>query len=156
VDRPLRDVRGGGDDGRTTRGVPGLANRDRRTAADKEVTAADEKVDRAADTLQSLADSAAAGDGIKHKLAEPLADDANFVRKLKPSLMRARAKGELPTDEQPGQGRVAPAGPQLGKRPKPPKSSGGPSPFAVLGGALATGIAIAKWIDWRGHAHPKR
>ena len=51
--------------------------------------------------------------------------------------------------------RVAPAGSQLGTRTQP-KKSGAPSPFAVIGAALATGIAIAKWIDWRGHAHPKR
>lgn len=31
----------------------------------------------------------------------------------------------------------------------------GPSPWAVLGGALAGGYALAKAIDWRGHAHPR-
>jgi hypothetical protein len=119
------------------------------------MTRADEKVEHAADRLQTLADRAAADDGIKSKLAQPLADDAAFLRKLKPSLMKARAKGELPKDAPPGHGQTAPAGPQLGTRPKPAKS-GGPSPFLVLGVAFATGLAIAKWIDWRGHAHPKR
>jgi len=51
--------------------------------------------------------------------------------------------------------RTAPSGPQLGTRPRPART-GGPSPFLVLGISFATGVAIAKWIDWRGHAHPKR
>jgi hypothetical protein len=122
------------------------------------MTAADEKVDHAADKLQSLADRAAADDGIKQKLAQPLADDAEFLRKLKPSLMKARAKGELPKDAPAGHGVAAPSGPQLGTRPKPKRNGGGggPSPFLVIGVALAAGIVLAKWIDWRGHAHPKR
>jgi hypothetical protein len=52
-----------------------------------------------------------------------------------------------------GAGRTAPSGPQLG-RPKP-TNAGGPSPFVLFAVAFATGVAIAKWIDWRGHAHPK-
>jgi hypothetical protein len=122
------------------------------------MTTADEKVDHAADKLQSLADRAAADEGLEHKLAQPLADDADFLRKLKPSLMKARAKGELPKDAPPGHGVAAPSGPQLGKRPKPKHNGGGsgPSPFLVVGVALAAGIVLAKWIDWRGHAHPKR
>ena len=47
-----------------------------------------------------------------------------------------------------------PAGPQLGERPTP-KGGGGPSPFVVVGVALAAGVALAKWIDRRGHAHPR-
>ena len=30
-----------------------------------------------------------------------------------------------------------------------------PSPFLVIGVALVAGVALAKWIDWRGHAHPR-
>jgi len=30
------------------------------------------------------------------------------------------------------------------------------NPLAMLALALAAGIAFAKWIDWRGHAHPRR
>ena len=56
-----------------------------------------------------------------------------------------------PLDLEPGQGVVAPSGPQLGKRPK----RGGPNPFLVMGVALAAGIALAKLVDWRGHAHPR-
>ena len=121
------------------------------------MSAVDEKIDAAADKLQQLADRAGAEGGVKGKLAEPLADDAQFLRKLKPSLIKARVKGELPTDEKPGQARVVPAGPQLGRRRKPKRNGGGgPSPWLVVGAALAGGILLAKWIDWRGHAHPRR
>lgn len=117
---------------------------------------ADEKVERAADKLQELADRAAGEGGIKAKLAQPLADDAAFLRKLKPSLIKARAKGDAPTTQKPGHGTVAPSGPQLGKRERPVgKGGGGPNPWLVLGVALAIGIAAARWIDWRGHAHPR-
>jgi hypothetical protein len=118
------------------------------------VTRADQTVERAADKLQELADKAAGQPGLKGKLAQPLAQDAEFVRKLKPSLMKARARGEAPTNQRPGSGTVAPSAPQLGQRPKPPRS-GGPNPWLVVAAALAVGIALAKWIDWRGHAHPR-
>ena len=49
------------------------------------MTKADQLVDRAASRLQEIADKAAAEGGVASKLAEPLADDAAFVRKLKPS-----------------------------------------------------------------------
>ena len=114
----------------------------------------DELVERGADRLQELADRAAAEGGLAAKLAEPLADDAAFLRKLKPTLIAARARGEAPTDQEPGKGTVAPAGPQLGKRPKP-AGAGGPNPFAVIGIAFVAGIVLAKLVDWRGHAHPR-
>jgi hypothetical protein len=123
-------------------------------------------------SLDSLAEKARAKSqelrgqgGIKDKLADVLAEDAEFLPKLKPELIKRRAKGELPTDEQPTEVREAPSGPQLGSRPKaskPPKQqkktssqSGGPNPFVVIGIALVAGVALAKWLDWRGHAHPK-
>jgi hypothetical protein len=115
---------------------------------------ADQLVDRAADRLQRLADDFAAQGGSKVKLAEELAEDAAFVRKLKPSLMLARWRGDAPTNMQPAKVVVAPSGPQLGKRPKPPRQRG-PSPFLVVGVAFAAGIVVAKLIDWRGHAHPR-
>jgi hypothetical protein len=114
----------------------------------------DQLVDRAANSLQELADRAATEGGVKAKLAQELADDAAFLRKLKPSLIVARVKGEAPTNQKPGSGTVTPPGPQLGKRPKPKRGSG-PSPFVVIGAALALGIVLAKVIDWRGHAHPR-
>jgi hypothetical protein len=109
-------------------------------------------MERGAQKLQRLADRAGASGGLVGKLAEPLAGDAALVRRMKPSLIAARAKGEAPTNLPPGQGTVAPAGPQLGKRPK---KTGGPNPFLVLGLSLAAGIAVAKIVDWRGHAHPR-
>jgi hypothetical protein len=115
----------------------------------------DSKLDSAADKLQETADTLAPQGGIKAKVAEELADDAEFLRKLKPSLMVARAKGEAPTNEKPGHGRIAPSGPQV--RSQGPKRAGGrrPSPWLVIGVALMVGIALAKVIDWRGHAHPR-
>ena len=118
------------------------------------MTTADQKVEHVADKLQSLANQMAADGGLKAKLAEPLAEDADLIRKMKPSLIKARAKGEAPTNLKPGGSTVAPSAPQLGKRPKP-KRGGGPNPWLVLGVALAAGIFVAKWIDWRGHAHPR-
>ena len=113
---------------------------------------ADQKAERAANKLQRLANQLAGEGGLKAKLAQPLAEDADLIRKMKPSLIRARAKGQAPTNLKPGQGTVAPSGLQLGARPK--KNGAGPSPWIVIGVALATGIVLAKWIDWRGHAHP--
>jgi hypothetical protein len=121
-------------------------------------TSGDQKMDTAADKLQSVADSMASEGGMKAKLAEPLAHDADFLRKLKPSLIMARAKGEAPTDQPPSAGTVAvaPPGPQLGRRPKPRQpGGGGPNPWVIAGVALAAGIFLAKWIDWRGHTHPR-
>jgi hypothetical protein len=87
---------------------------------------------------------AATSGGIKAKLAEPFFDDTAFLRKLKPSLIKARAKGEAPPGE-----------PQLGAWPKPPGGRSGPNPFVVAGAALVVGVALAKWIDWRGRARPR-
>ena len=118
------------------------------------LTKADRAIDRAAARLQEIADRAASEGGVAAKLAQPLADDAAFLRKLKPSLIVKRAKGEAPTNQKPADGTVAPTGPQLGKSPKP-KRAGGPSPLVVIGAALVAGIILAKVIDWRGHAHPR-
>lgn len=116
---------------------------------------ADHVIDRAADRLRDLADRAAAEGGVAAKLAEPIADDAAFIRKLKPSLIAARARGEAPTNQPAGSGTpAAPSAPQVGKRPRP-KRNGGPNPFLVVGAALVAGIVIAKVIDWRGHGHPR-
>jgi hypothetical protein len=115
---------------------------------------ADQLIDRAADRLQEFANEAAAEGGLKAKIAEPLADDAALLRRMKPSLIRARIKGEAPTNLSPAHGTVAPAEPQLGERPMRPVEAG-PSPFVVIGIAFAAGIVLATLIDWRGHAYPR-
>jgi hypothetical protein len=97
-----------------------------------------------------MADEAAAKEGVAAKLAQPLADDAAFLRKLKPSLIKARAKGQAPTNQSPAHGTVAPSG----GRPKR-RGRGGPSPFLVIGIAFAVGVALAKIIDWRNDAEPR-
>lgn len=120
--------------------------------------AADQKVDQAADKVQELANRMAGEGGTKAKLAEPLAEDADLIRRMKPSLIKARIKGEAPTDQKPGETVVVPSGPQLARAPTPKKQKGGrggPNPWIVVGVALAFGIFIAKWIDWRGAAHPR-
>jgi hypothetical protein len=117
------------------------------------VNKADQLVDRAADRLRQIADRAAAEGGIAAKIAEPLAEDAAFLRKLKPSLIAARVKGEAPTNMPAGSGTPsAPTRPQL---PRPKKRGNGPNPFLVVGAALVAGVVLAKVIDWRGHAHPR-
>lgn len=115
------------------------------------MTKGDALMERGAGKLQRLADRASASGSLAAKLAEPLAEDAALFRRMKPSLIAARVKGEAPTDLEPGQNVVSPTAPQLGKRRK----KGDPNPFLVLGIALAAGIGLAKLVDWRGHAHPR-
>jgi hypothetical protein len=117
------------------------------------MTTADQKIERAANRLQQLANQLAGEGGVKAKLAEPLAEDADLIRKMKPSLIKARAKGEAPTNQKPGRPTLSPSSPQPGKRRKP--KGGGPNPWLVVGVALAAGIVLAKWIDWSRHAHPR-
>ena len=116
----------------------------------------DQAVESGADKLEELSDKAAARGGMAGKLAPELAEDASFLRKLKPSLMVKRAKGELPKDAEPGTTKAprAPAGPQ--HAPQKQRKEGGPNPLAVAGAAFGIGTLLAKLIDWRGHAHPRR
>ncbi len=115
------------------------------------MTKADAAVDSAADRLERFVETSRASGGVKAKVGEAMADDADFLRKLKPSLIKARAKGE-PVEEPSVGSRRAPSGPQLSRPQR--KRGGGPSPWLVLGAALAGGYVLAKVIDWRGHAHP--
>jgi hypothetical protein len=125
------------------------------------MTKGDLLVERGAERLQHLADRAAArGDGVGEWLSEELRNDAAFLRKLKPSLIQARAKGNAPTNQDPAAPPPpSPTGPQLGSRPKPKKKKRkggkGPPPLVVVGAALVAGIVLAKVVDWRGHAHPR-
>jgi hypothetical protein len=104
-------------------------------------------LDSVADTLRRKSQELAGQGGIKDKLAAELADDAEFLRKLKPELIKRRARGETTTRTEP---------PPAPAAPKPRKPVGeGPNPFVVIGAALVLGVALAKWLDWRGHAHPR-
>jgi cell division septation protein DedD len=133
------------------------------------VSKGDLLVERGARWLQGQADRAAArGDGIGEWLSDELRNDAAFLRKLKPSLVAARAKGaastngapaeppppppEAPTAQQP-RAQAEPK-PKAKKKPKP-RGSGGPPALAIVGAALVAGIVLAKVVDWRGHAHPR-
>jgi hypothetical protein len=119
------------------------------------MSAADEKVERGADKLEELSRRAARAGGVKAKLAEPLAEDAEFLRKLKPSLIAARARGEAPTDGEPTQ--VVPPQPAAphGSKPHKPSGGAGPSPFVVFGAMLVLGIVLAHVVDWLGSRYPR-
>jgi hypothetical protein len=113
----------------------------------------DDTVDRGADRLEELSRKAARAGGVKAKLAQPLAEDADFLRKLKPSLIAARARGEAPTGEESTQvdapvPEARPAKPQARRR-------GGPNPFLVVGAFFALGVALAHVVDWLGARHPR-
>jgi hypothetical protein len=118
----------------------------------------DGAVEGGAEKLDALAEKAAAKGGVAGKLAGTLAEDASFLRKLKPSLMVARAKGRAPKNQEPGATAVrAPTGPQLAARSNGngKGGTGGPNPLVVVGVAFALGTLLAKAIDWRSHAHPR-
>ena len=119
-------------------------------------------VERGARRLEQLSRKAAAKGGFAAKISGELADDAVFLRKLKPSLIKARAKGKAPVNQAPEPEPVSqPPSPPPAARPRRrrkarrPMRSRGPNPFLVMGVALVAGIALAKVIDWRGHAHPR-
>src|SRR5438067_13027864 len=102
------------------------------------MTKADLLVERGAAFLEELAQKAAAEGGMAAKLAEPLAEDAGFLRKLKPSLVAARLKGaEAPNDEDTRM-TTPPAAPTptRGNEEKRSKGSGGPNPLLVAVGAF--------------------
>ncbi len=124
------------------------------------MTKADLLVERGAARLQQLARQAAGrGDGIGEWLSEELQADAEFLRKLKPTLIKARARGEKPSTPPaaaaPPPPPPSPPAPKRDKPKKPKKKGGGPSPLLIVGAALVAGIVIAKVVDWRGHAHPR-
>jgi hypothetical protein len=114
------------------------------------MTKTDQAVDAAADKVAAFVRDARSSGGLKGKFGDALADDPAFIRKLKPSLIKARAKGQAGVEP----ASHAPSGPQV-ERPKT-RRRGGPSPWLVVGAAFAAGYVLAKTIDWRGHAHPRR
>ena len=74
-------------------------------------------------------------------LAEPLADDAAFIRKLKPSLIIARAKGQArPTSLQgAGAGRAKPGSPGRSRSGRATAPT-----LLIVGAAFVAGIVIAR------------
>lgn len=125
-------------------------------------------VERGAKRLEELSRKAAARGGYAARFSDELAEDAVFLRKLKPSLIKARAKGKAPVTqaapinqapepEPESRPPSAPptARPRRRRKAKRPTRLRGPNPFVVMGVALVAGIALAKVIDWRGHAHPR-
>ena len=133
--------------------------------ADGAITKGDQLIERGATLLEELAGKAAAKGGSAAKLAEPLSDDAAFLRKLKPSLVAARLRGENPDDGEVtvvaphvAAGASAPQAsspPPAPRRDQPGSTGGGPSPIVIAGAAFVIGMFLAKFIDWRGHAHPR-
>ena len=97
-------------------------------------------VERGAAKLQQLARKAAGrGDGVGEWLSEELRADAEFLRKLKPSLIAARARGENPSEpveprtEEPSADDPVPTdpsadGPRDYAAPPPPPSPPPPPP----------------------------
>jgi hypothetical protein len=130
----------------------------------------DSLLERGADRLETLARDLARENGFKRQLGEELHEDARFLRQLTPRKIVARARGE----EAPPTGEAVPppgaeaeaeervAAPVLPAPPPVPEprtrkaGRGAVSPLLVVGAAFVAGIAVAKIIDWRGHAHPRR
>jgi|SRR5581483_1966800 len=114
-----------------------------------------EKLDGAVESgsarLGRLSEQAAGRGGVAGKIAPALADDAAFLRKLRPSLIRARLKGAAPEDE-PAAAIPVPEAPRAAPRAR---RSGGPNPFPVIAAAAIAGVVIAKALDSWGHAHPR-
>jgi hypothetical protein len=115
------------------------------------MTKADHAVDKSADSLEHLAGKAAGRhDGVGEWLAKELKNDAAFLRKLKPSLIKARARNKKGKDAP-----SAPSGPQLaGSSPKKKqrRNRKAPPPIVIVGAALVAGVVVAKVISWRANA----
>jgi hypothetical protein len=111
----------------------------------------DALVEQGAEGLRALSEKAARRGGLAGRLAEPLAEDADFLRKLKPSLIKARARGGHVSEPVPSPKPEVRASTDGGSG----GGGGGKSLLVVVAGALAAGVATAKVLDWRGHAHPR-
>jgi hypothetical protein len=119
------------------------------------MTRGDQVVERAAGKLDELAQQAAREDGLKAKLAEPLAEDAALLRGMRPSRITARLRGEQ-AHETAAAEPLPPPEPRPKAKSRPRRSRrGGPNPIVVAVGAFVVGLVLAKVVDWRGHAHPR-
>jgi hypothetical protein len=120
----------------------------------------DQAVETAAEKLERFVRRAQSHGGAQAKVGDAFVDDPDFLRKLKPSLIAARARGKAATGEELTAGRPdspprAPSGPQVPRPRRPDARSGVVSPWVVIGVALVAGYALAKVVDWRAHAHPR-
>lgn len=115
------------------------------------MTRGDAVVEKGAQRLQKLSQRAAESGGLASRLAPELAEDAAFLRKLRPSLIVARVRGEAPTNGRPEEPVQVPQPPVEAKG----ASGSGPNPWLVIGAAFIVGVVLAKALDWRAHAHPR-
>ena len=81
---------------------------------------------------------------LREKLDRELAEDRLFLRKLVARARRRSVDAAAP--------RAAQLPPRLSEESAQPS---GPNPFLVIGAAFVAGVALARWLDWRGHAHPR-
>src|SRR5256885_8521860 len=142
------------------RGVQDLASGHGRGPTGEAMSKGDLLVERGARGREELSRKAAEKGGFAGKISGELAEDAVFLRKLKPSLIKARASGTAPVNQAPEPEPKPPrppkaAQPRRRRKARRPRRTGGPNPFVVLGIAVVAGIALAKVVDWRGHAHPR-
>jgi hypothetical protein len=106
------------------------------------MSSADRAFERAAAKLDELADEAAAKGGLAEKAAPALADDADFLRTIEPTLVAARIRGERQ--------------PRAPRRRPPGRAGGSPArALAPVGAAFALGVVVAKLVDWRSYAEPR-
>lgn len=109
---------------------------------------ADEIVEQGAERLDETAETLAARESVAVKPAQPLAEDADFFSKLKPSLVEDGLRPGTPAEQKPTHPTAA-----------EPSAAGGDNkgrhPLAVIGAAAAAGLFLAKFLDWRSHAHPR-
>lgn len=120
---------------------------------------ADAALDSASDRLRDLSGRLDERGGVPGKLAEPLAEDADFLPKLKPSLVKERLKddptGSSPAAEAPSTGKRRHSSRAEKKRSGGGKQGGARKTLSLVGAAFGAGVVLAKIIDWRGHAHPR-
>lgn len=95
----------------------------------------DRAVERAAGSLESVAEGAAGKGGLGERIAPSVEEDARFLRKLAPSRVGRRLReGASPRER--------------ASRP-PVRGRGG---LTTLAAAFALGVVVAKLVEWRSYA----
>src|SRR5262249_57768120 len=117
-------------------------------------------VGRGAGAMEGFARDLAVDGGFRRQVAEELIDDAAFLRKLKPTKIAARARGDMPVTGVPAEPAVAVAAereemtlPRPAPAPEAPKQAGkkGGNPLADVDDAVVAGTALPTRTAWRGH-----